>query len=164
MISKLIGACFLATSTNALDFKGNNLDSLASDTVDNLMNYAGFSKGVVPEYESEELVESPTLKPKVNAIGYSKSSWGGSNSAQGFAIYSTADLGFAYELPLYNEDTFLVWRQRLHFYLGGRNYVTVGVGFAKLTIYLDVFAARLTALDNYMRYDVVNYGDFCQAM
>ena len=57
----------------------------------------------------------------------------------------------------------MVFRQRLNLYLGGRNFVQVAFGWVKFYVYFDVWGAKLTYLDNYMRYDVVNGGDFCQA-
>ena len=32
----------------------------------------------------------------------------------------------------------------------------------KLTLFLDLWASKFT-VDSYLRYDIVNYGDFCQA-
>lgn len=30
-------------------------------------------------------------------------------------------------------------------------------------MFFDLWGAKYTVMDNYMRYDVVNYGDYCQA-
>ena len=160
MISKLgfVGAVALSTVSAVKD------SNFAGRTIDNLMTYAGFSSGLVPPSEHDATqfaAEGET--PQLNSIGWSTSKWSSSNSYRGYAVYLNQDLGFSWQFPLYNQDTYLVWRQRLHMYLGGRNYIQLGTGFAMLTLYLDVWGARLTMLDNYMRYDVVNYGDFCQA-
>ena len=55
----------------------------------------------------------------------------------------------------------MVFRQRLHLYLGGRNYIQFALGFVKFYIYLDIWGVKFTFLDNYMRYDTVNGGDYC---
>ena len=51
-------------------------------------------------------------------------------------------------------------RQRGGIYGGGRQYFSVTLYFIKLTVFLDLWLSKLTA-DSYLRYDVVNYGDFC---
>lgn len=51
-------------------------------------------------------------------------------------------------------------RQRASAYGGGRQYFSLTLYFVKLTLYLDLWLSKLTA-DNYVRYDIVNYGDFC---
>ena len=73
-----------------------------------------------------------------------------------------ADLGFNYTLPLYNEDQLLVFRQLLNIYLGGENFVMLYLGFVRLTFFLNVNGGN-ARVDNYMRYDAVNYTGFCQA-
>jgi len=45
---------------------------------------------------------------------------------------------------------------------GGRQYVSLTLYFFKITLYLDLWLSKITA-DSYLRYDVIQYGDFCNA-
>ena len=75
------------------------------------------------------------------------------------------DIGAYYELPVYNQNNYLIWRQRLGIYTGGRQYISFLLGnIFRLTLYGDVWLAKITFFDNYMRMDIVNYNDFCDAM
>ena len=65
-------------------------------------------------------------------------------------------------MPLYNEDEYLVTRQRVSAFGGGRQFVSLTFFFAKVTLYLDLWLSKIT-VDNYMRYDIVNYRDYCTA-
>ena len=160
MISKCLVAATVAFT--AVEAKKDNF---GGRTIDNLMQYMGWSKGnnLPEEQERIQVQEGHDKPPVVESIGWSTSKWSTSNTNRGYEIYINQDLGISYQFPLYNQDTYLVWRQRLHLYLGGRNYISIGTGFAKFNLYLDVWGANFTFLDNYMRYDIVNYGDFCQA-
>ena len=62
---------------------------------------------------------------------------------------------------MYNQDQYLVLRQLVHAYVGGRNYLNLNLGYLKIKLFLDIWGAKMTA-DNYMRYDIIDYGDFCQ--
>jgi len=53
-----------------------------------------------------------------------------------------------------------VLRQLLHAYVGGRNYLYLNLKYVKIKLFLDIWGGKITA-DNYMRYDVIDYGDFC---
>ena len=56
-------------------------------------------------------------------------------------------------------------RQRLGTYAGGRQYVSFLLGnIFRLTLFADVWLAKVTFFDNYLRMDVVNYNDICDAM
>eukprot|EP00353_Schmidingerella_taraikaensis_P011817 CAMPEP_0185582198 /NCGR_PEP_ID=MMETSP0434-20130131/20130_1 /TAXON_ID=626734 ORGANISM="Favella taraikaensis, Strain Fe Narragansett Bay" /NCGR_SAMPLE_ID=MMETSP0434 /ASSEMBLY_ACC=CAM_ASM_000379 /LENGTH=96 /DNA_ID=CAMNT_0028200961 /DNA_START=253 /DNA_END=540 /DNA_ORIENTATION=+ len=72
------------------------------------------------------------------------------------------DLGYSYELPLYNSDENLVFRQRASVYAGGRQYFSFTIYAVRIYLFLDLWAGKVTA-ENYLSYDIVNYGDFCYA-
>jgi len=75
------------------------------------------------------------------------------------------DAGLFYELPVYNQDNYLVLRQRMGTYAGGRQYVSFLLGnIIRLTFFFDVWFSKVTFFDNYLRFDVINYNDFCDAM
>ena len=84
------------------------------------------------------------------------------NGLVGYSIGLNTDIGWNYELPLYNEDEFQVSRQRISVYGGGRNYVSLTLYVVKVTIFFDLWLSKITA-DHYIRYDIVNYRDYCQA-
>ena len=79
----------------------------------------------------------------------------------GYDLGLNFDVGFNYNLPMYNQDQYLVLRQLFHVYVGGRNYVNFYLGYINIKLFLDVWGANMTA-DNYLRYDIIDYGDFCQ--
>lgn len=73
-----------------------------------------------------------------------------------------ADIGWNYELPLYNQDENLVFRQRFGVYGGGRQWVTFTLYFIRITVYADVWLTRFM-MDSYQRIDIINYKNFCVA-
>ena len=118
-------------------------------------------------------LESPMAKyPKVQAFGWDSTLDSTVNSALtstdgnwGMAIGVNFDIGGYYELPLYNQNNYLVWRQRIGVYAGGRQYISFLLGNVfRLTLYGDIWITKVTFFDNYMRMDIVNYNDFCDAM
>ena len=64
---------------------------------------------------------------------------------------------------MYNMDQYLINRLRFNLFAGGRNYFTIYLKEIKLIFFLDVWGAKWTFFDNYLRYDIINYGDFCNA-
>ena len=100
------------------------------------------------------------LAPKVQAFGYNAIAET-EDGYWGIILGLNFDLGLAYELPLYNQDEYLVWRAIAHGFLGGRQYVTIKLGYVRLHGFFDLWGAKATFFDNFMRYDIVNYKDFC---
>ena len=122
---------------------------------DGVMAYAGLEKS------GTKRAKLPSGEDGfVKAFGYD-SAYTSSDQNFGYNLGLNMDLGFAYTFPVYNQDNYLVMRQMLRIYLGGRNYFTVLAGYVKITFFLDVWGVNATFLDNYMRYDIVNYGNFC---
>ena len=125
---------------------------------DRLMEYAGLGG----ETTAVDLAgKEDTKSPRVMAFGYETAS-STSNGLLGYELGLNMDLGWSYELPLYNQDEYLVFRQRGAVYAGGRNYFSFTLYAVRLYIFLDLWLGKATA-ENYLRYDVVNYGDFCNA-
>ena len=152
MKTSLVSAAAFATSVLAGDPSG-----LEQMLTQGLMSYAGLSE----ETTSVNLANEEHASPRVQAFGYETAALS-SNGLVGYELGLNADLGWSYELPLYNQDQYLVSRQRGSIYGGGRQYVSFTVYFVKLTVFLDLWLSKFT-IDNYLRYDVVNYGDFCNA-
>ena len=127
--------------------------------MDNLTNYALEGLATHNKIKSERHVDK---KPKLQAYG-----WSSDNDAAdgdwGWNAGLNADVGLSYESPLYNQDQYLINRLRANLYAGGRNYFILYLGPIKVQFFLDVWGAKLTFFDNYIRYDIVNYGDFCNA-
>lgn len=100
-----------------------------------------------------------TLDASVNdALTSTDENW---NMEVGFNI----DIGAYYELPVYNQDNYLVFRQRLGVYAGGRQYISFLLGnIFRLSLFGDVWLAKVNFWDNYLRVDIVNYNDWCNAM
>ena len=57
----------------------------------------------------------------------------------------------------------MVSRLRLHAFAGGRQYLVLYIGYVKLHLYIDLWGVKMTFFDQIMRYDIVNYQDFCTA-
>ena len=73
------------------------------------------------------------------------------------------DVGVNWEMPLYNENQYLVSRIRASAFAGGRQWVTIKLAYLKINVFFDAWPVRMTFFDNYMRVDIVNYKDFCDA-
>ena len=119
------------------------------------MAYAGLDKS---GYKKVEIPSNERGFVKAYGLDYSSIS---SDNNFGYNLGLNMDLGFSYTFPVYNQDNFLVFRQIIRGYLGGRNYFTVIMGYVKITIFLDAWAFNATVLDNYMRYNIVDYGGLC---
>ena len=53
-----------------------------------------------------------------------------------------ADIGLYYELPVYNQNNYLVFRQRLGAYAGGRQYISFLLGnIFRLSFFFDIWLA-----------------------
>ena len=124
---------------------------------DRLMEYAGLNE----ETQTVDMAGEAAKEPRVMAFGYENSSMT-DNGLLGFDLGLNMDLGWNYELPLYNQDQFLVARQRASLFAGGRQWFSVTLYAVRFYLFLDLYLGKATA-DNYVRYDVVNYGDFCAA-
>eukprot|EP00352_Strombidinopsis_acuminata_P002001 CAMPEP_0176380762 /NCGR_PEP_ID=MMETSP0126-20121128/31367_1 /TAXON_ID=141414 ORGANISM="Strombidinopsis acuminatum, Strain SPMC142" /NCGR_SAMPLE_ID=MMETSP0126 /ASSEMBLY_ACC=CAM_ASM_000229 /LENGTH=227 /DNA_ID=CAMNT_0017744233 /DNA_START=32 /DNA_END=715 /DNA_ORIENTATION=+ len=81
----------------------------------------------------------------------------------GYAVAVNLDAGMSYESPLYNENEYLVNRLQLALYAGGRNYAKIWLEDIQFIVYFDVWGLKFAFFDNYVRYNVVEYGDFCNA-
>ena len=131
---------------------GSNLGQILTN---NLMSYVGLNQDTT----SVDLAKDKS--PRVKNFGF-ESAQQSDNGLVGYSIGLNADLGWNYELPLYNEDEYLVSRQRVSAYGGGRNFVSLTLYVVRVTVFFDVWLSKITA-DHYIRYDIVNYGDYCQA-
>ena len=98
--------------------------------------------------------------PQVQAFGYDAIA-STDDGMWGIELGLNIDIGAGYELPLYNQDQFLIWRVLLNGYFGGRTYVTINLYWIKFHGFFDLWGAKVMFFDNYMRYDIVNYKDFC---
>ena len=134
-------------------------DNYSKVITDRLKNYAGLSKDKpAVDLAKDESVEE---KPRVMAFGYetAKSS---SNGLIGYELGLNMDLGWSWALPLYNEDQYLVFRQRGSLFAGGRQYFSFTLYAVRIYAFLDLWAGKATA-ESYLRYDIVNYEGFCNA-
>lgn len=100
-------------------------------------------------------------RPVVQAWGLEGGAYN-SNGLFGFDYGINLDIGWNYELPLYNQDENLVFRQRLGVWGGGRQWVTFTLFFIRITLYADAWLTRFL-IDSFLRMDIVNYSDFCTA-
>ena len=148
------------------------LASAAQDPIKGTFLEPAFEELNLTQEPEEFNLESPTKDyPKVKAFG-----WDSSKDLSGTPLYSTdgnwgmdvgvnIDTGLYYELPVYNQNNYLVFRQRIGAYAGGRQYVSFLLGnIFRLTFFLDLWITKVTFFDNYLRVDIVNYNDFCDAM
>ena len=55
----------------------------------------------------------------------------------------------------------MVWRQILNAWIGGRNFLSIVLGYVKIHAFLDLWGGKMSFFDSFMRYDIVNYTDFC---
>jgi len=153
MKNAVLSAAALTFSTASAE--GTDFAKLITDR---LVDYAGLNEET-PVVDLAANDESET--PRVMAFGYETRSMS-SNGLVGYELGLNMDIGWSYELPLYNEDEYLVFRQRGSLFAGGRQFVSFTFYAARLYIFLDLWVAKAT-LENYLRYDIVNYGSFCNA-
>ncbi len=130
---------------------------LSGQLVQNVMDYAGLS----PETPTVDLAGEQSQSPRVMAFGFEKAD-STENGLVGYELGLNFDLGWSYELPMYNQDENLVFRQRVAVYGGGRNYLSFTAYVVKVTLFADLWLGKATA-ENYLSYDIVNYQDFCLA-
>lgn len=76
--------------------------------------------------------------PKVENYGYYKDL---TSDGWGLNLGLTFDLGGGYKYPMYNEAQYLVQEAQGSLKLGGKSYVSLELGYAKLHIFLDVVGA-----------------------
>jgi len=67
-----------------------------------LMNYVGLTPGSVADADKVIMADEADT-PKVKTYGYETASYS-SNALVGYEIGLNGDLGWNYELPLYNQD------------------------------------------------------------
>ena len=82
---------------------------------DRLVDYAGLSSDNPKVNLAGDKEETPVVK----AYGYEKASMS-SNGLVGYELGLNMDIGYSYALPMYNEDEYLVFRQRASAFAGGR--------------------------------------------
>lgn len=146
---------FLGESALAKEFftKGKS----GFDQMRNSTSMALYRRGAT--FNSTEPL-SADQRPKVQAFGYNAIAET-TDGYWGIQIGINADIGVGYELPLYNMDQYMVWRAIAFGFAGGRQYVTIKLGYLRLHGFVDLWGAKATFFDNFMRYDIVNYKDFC---
>ena len=49
----------------------------------------------------------------------------------------------------------------LHAFLGGRQYVTLQLGYIKIHFFIDIWGVQMTFFDNFMQFNINTYSDFC---
>ena len=164
-ISALGVACVASAESSTALMETNNIDN----------TYLGKALkfvGLTQEHDKIN-IESPTKNtPKVQAFGWDSTLDTDVNNALysndgnwGMDIGVNIDIGAYYELPVYNQNNYLVFRQRLGVYAGGRQYISFLLGnIFRLTFFGDIWITKVTFFDNYLRVDIVNYNDFCDAM
>lgn len=128
--------------------------SLADNLAENLKNNLFGSTTALKKVTEHPLVES--------IVSWDTSSTLLSDNL-GYAVAANLDVGMGYESPLYNENEFLVNRLQLYVYAGGRNFAKVWLNDVQFIVYFDLWGLKLAFFDNYVRYNVVEYGDFCNA-
>ena len=101
--------------------------------------------------------------PKVKNFGFNVIEMTTHENPWGIDLGLNFDVGLSYELPLYNVDNFLVSRQRFHAYVGGRQYLSFYLSYFRLHFFFDLWPVRVTWLDNYIQFDIVNYESWCTA-
>jgi len=127
-----------------------------------LLTYIGAMPGEHPQKKVDIREHYQGKPPKVKALGFETSLYS-TDGWWGLEVGLNFDIGVNWELPLYNQDQYLVSRIRASAFVGGRQYVTFQLWYFKIHIFFDVWGVRCTFFDNYMRVDIVNYGDFCAA-
>ena len=129
-------------------------------TVHGLAKYFGLSA----ERQQQNKFESVKDKtPKVKNFGFNAIKKTDHENPWGVDLGINFDIGLSYELPLYNVDNYLVMRQRLHTYVGGRQYVSFFLGYFRLHFFFDIWPVRCTFFDNYLQFDIVSYDNWCNA-
>ena len=153
--SCILAAALASTTTLAMASPTSGLEKMMTDKI---MSYAGLNE----ETTSVDIAGEEAETPRVKTFGYENAS-ASTNGLLGYGIGLNADLGWSYELPLYNQDEYLVSRQRVSAFGGGRQYLSLTFYVVRLTLFLDLWVAKFTA-DSYMRYDIVNHdNDMCAA-
>ena len=95
--------------------QGNN--AFLDTAVAGLANYMGLTS---ERQETDKFKEVKDMTPKVKNFGFNAIEKSGHENPWGVELGLNFDLGLSYELPLYNVDNYLVTRQRLNAFLGGR--------------------------------------------
>ena len=73
---------------------------------DRIVDYFGLTKGMP---ELQEVKEDVSESPRVKTFGFEALNYS-DNGLIGYEIGINADIGWSYELPLYNQDEYLVFR------------------------------------------------------
>ena len=89
---------------------------------------------------------------------------GGNDPAEdsGVSYKASFDIGAAWKAPLYNlNENLLVERVTANLFAGGRLTLSFKVWFFKFHVHLDVFPARFTFFDGFVRFNKDTWEDFC---
>ena len=79
---------------------------MGSILTDRVVDYFGLTKGMP---ELQEVKEDVSESPRVKTFGFEASNYS-DNLLIGYELGINADIGWSYELPLYNQDEYLVFR------------------------------------------------------
>ena len=63
---------------------------------------------------------------------------------------------------MYSQAQYYIWRQRLAFFLGGRQYLQATLYPFRLNFFIDIWPYRLT-FENYIDYDILGNKEICTA-
>lgn len=119
------------------------------------MAYVGLTE------ETTQVTVGGSKQPRVESFGFETTSYSADGNV-GYEFGLNCDLGIGYELPMYSQDQFLVMRQRVFAFGGGRQFIQFTFYYVRLWVYLDLYVAKAT-VDHFMRYDIIEYSDFCNA-
>ena len=96
--SFILGAALASTTA----FATSSLEKMMTDK---LMNFAGLNE----ETTSVDFAGEEAATPRVKTFGYETAN-ASDNGLVGYELGLNADIGWSYELPLYNQDEYLVSR------------------------------------------------------
>ena len=99
--------------------------------------------------------------PNIKTFGYEKT-YASSDGNIGFTGDANFDLGASYELPVYTREQYYIARQRLNFFLGGRQEIALTFYIVRLNLLFDVFPYELI-YENFFSYDLLDSGSKCWA-
>ena len=94
--SLMMGAALMSATAHAETHVNTDL---SEKLMQNFMDYAGLS----PETPSVDLAGEDSKKPRVMAFGFEQSD-STENGLVGYDLGLNFDLGWSYELPMYNQD------------------------------------------------------------
>ncbi|CDW81507.1 UNKNOWN [Stylonychia lemnae] len=78
----------------------------------------------------------------------------------GFNLGLSMDYSIGYNLPLYNDNQYLVWEQTAKTLFGGRSYLTIGFFLFKITLFADVIGGK-ASVNFREKLDTIAFNEMC---